>query len=377
MSLSQQRRRSRGFTLIEMMVSIAVLGVVSIYLTDMLIRQSRTYAVVDQVTEVQQNLRAIADLLEREARATGFMVPEASSFCGIDNTNGSDIVFFTDGDAINPLNQVSLNLGVPITGGYVGTGTDVLNLAGPIGNPTTTDDVPFYDNDNDGVADSDFLANNALGLFGGVIVVDRGNPGLGAACGLVRAAGANSITVDFTMRVGPGPTALVPAPDPIAAGVGADLVAIPAHWYAVVPPAASGATSPQLWRDNLVLADDVEDLQFAAFFDVDGDGLVTGNVAAALEPARSATEYPGSANPGVQYAGDDWDHSQLRELRINFVVRTRNQDADALANPAARVGSFETTENRAPPGGPADGFRRRVHTITVKPRNLGLRPLES
>lgn len=366
-------KRSRGFTLIELLVSVAVLAVVMVYLTDMLIRQGRAYAVVDQVSEVQQNLRAIADLLEREARATGFMVPEAGAICGIDNTDRSDVLFLTDTNAIDPADQNTLNLGVPITAGYTGTGVDVLSLAGPVGNPTTVEDVPFYDNDNNGVADSDFLANAALGLRGGVIVIDRSNPAAGASCGVVTAVGAGTITVDFNVAVGGG-VQLAPAPTAIPGG--GDLVAIPAHWYAVVPPAASGAAAPQLWRNNLVLAEDVEDLQFALFYDVDGDGQVTGNAAGPLEPARSAAEYPGSANPGVQYLSNAWDNTQLREIRINFVVRTRDEDTDVRLNPNFAMGAFQATENRVAPAGAPDGFRRRVHVLTVRPRNVGLRPLE-
>ena len=44
-------RRTSGFSLIEMMVTLAVLGVITFFLTDLLVRQSRTYTVVDDVPE--------------------------------------------------------------------------------------------------------------------------------------------------------------------------------------------------------------------------------------------------------------------------------------------------------------------------------------
>ena len=71
-----------------------------------------------------------------------------------------------------------------------------------------------------------------------------------------------------------------------------------------------------------------------------------------------------------------WDNSFLTEIRVNIVVRTRNQDADVLQNPGMAQGQWQTTENRVAPGG-FDGFRRRVHTAIVRPRNVGLRPLGS
>src|SRR3990172_10787723 len=92
--------RRNGFTLTEMLVSLAVLSVVSVYLTQMLIQQNRAYTVVDQVSEIQNNTRAIASLIEQEARGTALMVPEAAAVCGIDRTNASDLLYLTDSDAL-------------------------------------------------------------------------------------------------------------------------------------------------------------------------------------------------------------------------------------------------------------------------------------
>jgi hypothetical protein len=66
----------------------------------------------------------------------------------------------------------------------------------------------------------------------------------------------------------------------------------------------------------------------------------------------------------------------LTEIRVNVVVRTRDQDADVLQSPGMAQGQWQVTENRVDPGG-FDGFRRRVHTAVVRPRNVGLRPLGS
>ena len=110
-------KRRSGFTLIELMVAMAILLVVVAYLTEMLTRQGRAYTVVDQVTEAQQNLRAIADLLEREVRVTGFMVPEGAAVCGVDQTNGSDVLFVSDADALDPANENQLGISASIVGG--------------------------------------------------------------------------------------------------------------------------------------------------------------------------------------------------------------------------------------------------------------------
>ena len=127
----------QGFTLIEVMVSAAVLGVIMFYLTDMLVQQSRTYAVVDDVHEAQQNLRAVADLLEREIRSTGMLVREGGAVCGIDNgVGGSDLLFVTDADVMDPTDVTEAGLGLDIAGGFTGGGTSTRRLLARV-NPST------------------------------------------------------------------------------------------------------------------------------------------------------------------------------------------------------------------------------------------------
>jgi len=342
-------KRRQGFTLIELMIAMAVLLVVVAYLTEMLTRQSRAYSVVDQVTEAQQNLRAIADLLEREVRVTGFMVPEGAAVCGVDQTNGPDVLYVTDADALDPSNENQLGVAADIQGGFSGTGgNEAITLDDKV-----VDGLAFYDTDGDGVADSDFLESVTPFRAGGVIVADRSNPGRGAACGILTnvSAGSNTIRVDFTSN------GAAPAGTPLNGAGSTSLVAVPAHVYMVV--------NNQLLRDGMVLADDVEDLQFAFFYDQDGDGEVD------LAP----NEYPGSGS-GPVYQSSAWDNSDLTEIRVNIVIRTRSQDVEVLQNPGTAQGQWQATENRIDPGG-FDGFRRRVHTSTIRPRNVGARPLGS
>jgi prepilin-type N-terminal cleavage/methylation domain-containing protein len=342
-------KRHNGFTLIELMIAMAVLLVVVAYLTEMLTRQGRAYTVVDQVTEAQQNLRAIAELLEREMRVTGFMVPEGAAVCGVDQTNGSDVLFVSDADALDPANENQLGISANIIGAFAGTGgNEAITL-----DDTVIDGLPFYDTDGDGAADSDFLESVNPFRTGGVIIADRSDPSRGVSCGIVNnvTAGSNTIRVDFTSN------GAAPAGTPLAGGGPGDLVAVPAHVYTVV--------NNQLLRDGMVLADDVEDLQFAFFYDLDEDG----------DMDSEATEYPGSAG-GPVYQSRNWDNSLLTEIRVNIVVRTRAQDPDVLQAPGMAQGQWQVTENRVAPGG-FDGFRRRVHTSTIRPRNVGARPLGS
>ncbi len=146
-----------------------------------------------------------------------------------------------------------------------------------------------------------------------------------------------------------------------------DLVAVPAHVYWINPVGPNGA--PQLIRDGMVLANDVEDLQLAMFYDTDDDGIVDPLAANDPPPYHSALEYPGSAAANAEYEPGLWDNSELREIRVTVVARTRSQDPDVLANPNLANNVPQGFENR-PPGVVPDGFRRRSITLTVQPRNV-------
>ncbi len=77
-------RRLAGFTLLELLIAVAVMGLVVASLLEVFTTQHRTYVVVDQVTEAQQSTRAVAHLLEHDLRMAGFMVPERAAVCGWD-----------------------------------------------------------------------------------------------------------------------------------------------------------------------------------------------------------------------------------------------------------------------------------------------------
>jgi prepilin-type N-terminal cleavage/methylation domain-containing protein len=367
-----QRGRG-GFSLIELVISMAVLGIVSFFLTDLLVRQSRTYTVVDDVTETQQNLRAVTNLLERELRSTGFLVPEGAALCAYDTGGGGtpdtnpDVLYVTDADALDPAGVTSLTTqAATILSGYGdGDGIEVLQLSSLV-----VDASAFYDTDGDDVADSDFMFSTAPARNGGVIVVDRDDPSHGAACGVITGLdlGTNTITVDFNVATAPNAPPAGAAPDGTPLGAGAmNLVAIPAHVYWVNPNVGA---SPQLIRDGMVLASDVEDLQVAMFYDTDDDGVVDGlDPDFTPPPAHSATEYPGSAATNAEYESGAWSNSDLREVRVTVVARTRSEDPNVANNPALATSVRQGFENRQSATA-ADGFRRRSLTLTVQPRNV-------
>jgi prepilin-type N-terminal cleavage/methylation domain-containing protein len=378
----------RGFTLIELMVSLAVFAVVSAVLMEMMVRQSRTYTVVDDVAEAQEKVRAVANLLEQDLRGTGYVVPVQAALCGYDVAAGQadtnpDVVYVTNTEAVltppAPPTPVPLAYAPVTVIANVGIGTQVLAL-----HSLRVDAAPFYDLNNDGTADSDFRGPTGLGSppsqRGGIIVFDPTNPALGTACGqitnivippgIVGPLNTAAVTVDFTSggTVPGAPLGLGGTP---LGGTAGALAAVPAHGYWIGPSGPNN--TPSLFRDGIVMSEDVEDLQLAAFFDAGNDGIIgpapTGNP----QPWNDAAEYPGSRAANSWYVSGARNNLDLREIRVTIVARTRGEDPNVNAG-AMPIYFAQRPENRVIPGTlVADGFRRRSITMAVVPRNLMMR----
>lgn len=328
-------RRRAGFSLVELMIAVGILVIVVAAVMQSFVVQNKAYTVTDQVVEAQQSLRAVAWLLERDARMTGFLVPEGAAVCAIDNVALPDRVWFTDADALDPNGQSRPVLGAEVTGYDEDSGPDSLTVDNLVLDETGLGTGGFYDTDGDGTGDSDFAENH------GVILVDVDDPARGVACGIVTSITAGVVNVDFE--------------NAIDAGDGDRLVLVPAHVYEVV---TLGVDEPQLLRNGQLIATGVEDLQVAFFFDMNRDGVVDG-------PGAANGEMPGDAGGDV-YDAANYDNRDLREVRINLVTRTRMEDV------ANNEGRRQSRENRVV-SGPPDGYRRRVHSSTVKLRNVGYR----
>jgi type II secretory pathway pseudopilin PulG len=317
------------------MVTTVIMGIILVYVFGTLITSQRKAQVLDQVIEAQQNSRVIAELLERDLRQAGFMVPEAAAICGIDNLNAPDVLWVSDAEAINPVgSELDPSLGAAIQGAPINivTGTQLLTVDSLVLEKATPSAA--YDNDGNGTLDTDFQDN------AGVIVADENNPSRGSACGTVSQVLPGTSQIRVFIETPP----LAPVP------VGGDtpsLKVVPARRFFV-------DANQRLFRDFYLIASDVEDLQLAFFFDANRDNVVD---------VAPISEYRGDGN-GADYVANANDNSTLREVRLNVVMRTR------LAENENNLGRFQTTENRLAVAG-ADGFKRRVQTSTVRLRNLG------
>ena len=82
-TMSHPRRLSKdGFSLIELIVSIAISGIALVVITTTFVSQSQSYDIQEQLVEMQQHARAAMDIITREARMAGYS-PTGASFDGV------------------------------------------------------------------------------------------------------------------------------------------------------------------------------------------------------------------------------------------------------------------------------------------------------
>lgn len=343
--------RIQGYSLIELVVAVGLLGLIMSYIASTFTLQYQTYSVIDQVSETQNSTLAVAALIERDIRNSGYMVPPAAAACGADSTSDADTLFLSDAGAILPIDQLPTTLRSSVMAGDVqGTPTASGTEWSMVVDDLVLDQNPTYDTDSNGTNDSDFQVG------AGVIVIDIDDTTRGVACGIISdiRLGTNTVVFDLTTTTLNG-----------AMGVPGSLVLVPAIAYRVTTP--GGLTQPEIQRNGQTLARDTEDLQVAWFYDDDDDGVVD-----TLEYRASATNIETAGGtlaiapvPSTNFDTSTVDASLLREIRFNIVTRTRGNDPRNPAN----AGIGQATENRATNIPAIDGRRRRIYSATIRMRN--------
>ncbi len=104
----------KGFTMIEVLVAVAILSIVLTSLYNLFISQFRTFEAQRDVSTTQRDIRASLELLERDVRMAGFGVPRGANPIALVQ-NG------TFGNAADP-DSISINFSRgPVT--YLSAGT--------------------------------------------------------------------------------------------------------------------------------------------------------------------------------------------------------------------------------------------------------------
>jgi prepilin-type N-terminal cleavage/methylation domain-containing protein len=85
-------RKEKGFTLVELLVAMAISGIVVAAVYTAFVTQQKSYTVQDQVAETQQNARVGLDLIAREVRMAGYGQPAWSMNADTDGDGADEAV---------------------------------------------------------------------------------------------------------------------------------------------------------------------------------------------------------------------------------------------------------------------------------------------
>lgn len=92
--------KRNGFTLVELLVTLAVSGILMAGVYTAFLSQQDSYIVQEQVAEMQQNIRAGLDVMTRDIRMAGYD-PDRNGSYGITSATAEKFVFTLD-DPENP-----------------------------------------------------------------------------------------------------------------------------------------------------------------------------------------------------------------------------------------------------------------------------------
>lgn len=103
-----------GFTLVELLIAIAISGMVLAAVCSVFVMQNKAYSVQEQVVEMQQNARAAMDMMTREIAMAGYRPPGATTTVGITAAAASSLSFKqdlnNDGDTSDANEDVTYSL---------------------------------------------------------------------------------------------------------------------------------------------------------------------------------------------------------------------------------------------------------------------------
>jgi prepilin-type N-terminal cleavage/methylation domain-containing protein len=233
----RNQKSNRGYSLIELMVSMAVMAIVGSQLLLAFSSQYETYIEQDQLSRTQQDVRILTDAILGDLRMAGFMVPKEFGVGTIDGTTTDpDVLCISDPTVFVPTEYEDAPARY-----------DAVDISSNLGGNDSTVTLVASQMDIDEDGNDDFVDG------AGILISD----GSTTHCGLI--TDLTGAVVTFAPLTASGATFSA-----------FSTRAVPAMIYQVDSATAT------LTRNGLVLSNHMEDLQVEFGVDEDGNGQIEG-----------------------------------------------------------------------------------------------------
>ena len=331
-SLRRSKAR-RGFTLVEVLVALAMTGIVMTVMFTMFRTSQRSYSTQDQVAEMQQNLRVAMSFVSRDVRMSGCgmnlmpdLVPDIQTY--YDNQDDGGTAAWNLLLPLSPTNSSTSPDSLDIMYGNVKTGEYDASITK--GMPDASAVIQVDDNGNFEPGDFVVITDGVTAVLFEVTDV------------ITLTAPEGKLIHNSGLSFYNPPAAFKAFPETSGYGVGSRCYNFGSLTWITYFVDWTDPDHPNLMANrhdgngNQVVADNIEDLQFHYFME---DGTET-----EAPPLSKAKE--------------------IRAVRITIVARTSKQDREIRSlNPMS-------IEDHAP-AATNDGYRRAVLETVVKLRNAG------
>jgi type IV pilus assembly protein PilW len=339
--------RTRGFTLIELMISIALFGLVAAGAMTLVLSGARAQSHSARVNVAQASLRAAVDFITRDVLMAAAGAPSGT----ITLSSGTvDAIDFVGGN--NETSNAPFANGTDKLELWNVDGTTAAQLAAPVAAGAGSLPISYEQ-----------AATGATGLFAAATT---------PFVTYVQVFDLNAKSAAVTQLVATSPTALTVSALPL--GFAANAWVMPSRHvtyfvqstYFTMADSTLQNTSMLMMSLNGAsatgnaqpLAEGVEDLQLAYGFDTDGDGVVR-EIGAAADDDEWLYNVAGDTVQAKMVIAN------LRTVRVTLVVKSTSVDSGQTSLPARPAAEDHVA-------GSSDGFIRRVLRTEVAVRNFNL-----
>jgi len=152
-------KRETGFTLLELLIAMAISGIVAAAIYSVFQSQHKSYIIQEDIAEMQQNLRGGMDLMIQEMRMAGYD-PTGSLNASITVISTNDSVTFTRDDGAGALDTYTYSfdsVNKTLARTYNGSGAQTVAE-----NIEALGFAYAFDSDGDGELDTDPVSNEII-----------------------------------------------------------------------------------------------------------------------------------------------------------------------------------------------------------------------